>query len=129
MKKTISSITLVAAGLFVVFSISSFVLSGPKYLWNATTHDFGKIAKDKPVSVVFKFSNSGDAPLIIKDAKSGCGCTVTDYSKKAVAPNENGFVKLTFNAQKVGEFTKTVDVISNVKDGAEHVTISGEVVE
>ena len=129
MKKIISSISLLAAGLFLVFSISSFVGEGPKYLWKTTKHDFGKISKDKPVSVEFKFSNSGDAPLIIKDAKSGCGCTVTDFNKNAVAPNESGYVKLTFNAQKVGEFTKTVEVISNVNGGPEHITISGEVVK
>ena len=120
-----------ASLMLMLTAITVFALApkGPSYIWDFLNHDFGKIKKNHPVTVEFKFKNSGDAPLVIRDAKASCGCTVADYSKSPVAPAALGFVKLTFNAANVGKFTKTVDVISNVSGDPVTVNISGEVVE
>lgn len=99
-----------------------------KFAWKETTHDFGKIAQGKPATADFKFKNVGDVPLVISNVQGSCGCTVTDYTKEAVAPGKEGVVKATYNAARTGVFSKTVTVTANVEGGTEVLTIKGEVV-
>ena len=44
--------------------------------------DFGTIAQGEKVNFIYKFTNTGDADLIISSAKGSCGCTVPDWEKK-----------------------------------------------
>src|SRR5688572_3257873 len=101
----------------------------PDFLWIVTTYDFGKIKLNKPATHEFRFTNSGDTPLVISSVQASCGCTVTDYSKDPIAPGAEGYVKATYNAAKVGVFSKTVTVNANADDSVVLLTIKGEVVE
>jgi hypothetical protein len=102
--------------------------AGPKtYAWNETTHDFGKIKQNDPASVTFTVKNSGTTPLIITAAKSSCGCTVAEYTKEPIKPNESGVVKATYNSARVGVFTKTVTVTYDGIANPDILTIKGEV--
>ena len=47
-----------------------------KISFKEDTVDYGTIAKGSDGVRVFEFTNTGDAPLIISDVKSSCGCTV-----------------------------------------------------
>jgi hypothetical protein len=97
--------------------------------WSATVFDFGQVKKDVPVTHEFTFINTGDVPLIISSVQASCGCTVTEYSKDPIAPGNEGHVKATYNAAKVGQFSKTVTVNANTTDGVVQLTIKGEVAE
>jgi hypothetical protein len=99
------------------------------FSWIVTSYDFGKIKVNKPVTHEFRFTNSGDAPLVISSVQASCGCTVTDYSKDPIAPGSEGYVKATYNAAKVGVFSKTVTVNANAAESVVQLTIKGEVVE
>ena len=135
MKKTVLIASFVC-GLIITsfgqkapFEISSGSPSAlAKFNWEETTHDFGKIDQGKPVVYEFTFTNSGSTPLIISSVKGSCGCTVTDYTKDAVAPGKKGVVKATFNASAMGTFNKSIRVTANVEGGAETLFIKGEVV-
>lgn len=86
--------------------------------FDKTTHDFGTFAeKDGLQTVVFSFTNVGDAPLVIHQAVASCGCTVPSYTKKPIQPGEKGEVKVTYKGQGKwpGEFQKTVSVVTNGK--------------
>lgn len=113
----------------IVHPIPSWNKETPAFSWNVTAYDFGKIQLNKPVSHEFKFTNTGDAPLVISSVKASCGCTVTDYSKDPIPPGAEGFVKATYNAAKVGVFSKTVTVNANADTNAVQLMIRGEVVE
>jgi hypothetical protein len=54
---------------------------------------------------------------------------VTKYSKDPISPGSTGFVTATYDATKVGVFTKTVTVNANTDGGSVLLTIKGEVVE
>lgn len=101
----------------------------PAFSWTMTTHDFGKIQVNKPVTHQFTFTNSGNSPLVISSVQASCGCTVTDYTKDPIAPGAEGYVKATYNAAKVGVFTKTVTVKANSEESIVQLNIKGEVVE
>ena len=47
-----------------------------KIKFETETIDYGTIEKGADGVRVFKFTNVGDAPLIISKVKSSCGCTV-----------------------------------------------------
>ena len=91
------------------------------------THSFGKIAKEKPVSIAFSFTNISAKPLIIEDATAECGCTKPTYPQKPVMPGQKGTISVTYDAKEPGAFTKKVTVkLVNVKE-TKVLTISGEV--
>lgn len=114
---------------FIANPTVSGKVNAPAFSWNLTTYDFGKIPLNKPVTHEFKFTNTGDAPLVISSVQASCGCTVTEYSKDPIPPGTEGFVKATYNAAKPGTFTKTVTVNANAKESLVQLIIKGEVVE
>jgi hypothetical protein len=103
------------------------MFKGAAFAWNQTTVDFGKIKHNEPVSNTFTFTNGGTEPLVISSVQASCGCTVTEYSKTPIAPGAKGFVKATYNAAKLGLFTKTVTVNANTENAVVQLIIKGEV--
>jgi hypothetical protein len=99
------------------------------FKWTAKEYDFGKIKVGIPVTYEFTFTNNGDIPLVISTVQASCGCTVTSYSKDPIEPGAKGFVKATYNAAHVGQFTKTVSVNANTEESIVQLTIKGEVIE
>lgn len=86
-------------------------------------HDFGTITQGQRVEKVFKFKNTGEAPLLITDAKSSCGCTVPEYTNKPVAPGESGELLVRFHATAANQVTKTVTITANTERGKEYLKI------
>lgn len=101
----------------------------PKAVFETNEHDFGKVEESKgAVSTVFKFKNTGDAPLIIQRAASTCGCTASDYTKEPVLPGKEGSVTVTYAASgRPGIINKSVTIFSNVPDSVYTLKIKGEV--
>ena len=130
MKKILFILCVLSTPLFaqhLASNRSASTSSLPVFSWTMTVHDFGKIPVNKPVTHEFRFTNSGNSPLIISSVQASCGCTVTDYSKDPIAPGGEGFVKATYNAATVGIFTKTVTVNANSQQSAVKLMIKGEV--
>jgi hypothetical protein len=92
-------------------------------------HDFGKINEaDGSVTVNFSFTNTGSAPLMIKQVHASCGCTAPSWSKEPVLPGKKGFVGATYNpTNRPGPFSKTITVVSNAATASKVLTIKGEV--
>jgi len=85
--------------------------------------DFGEIEGGTNVEHVFKFTNTGNAPLVIVDAKGSCGCTVPSYSKEPVAPGAEGELLVKFNGSGKNQVSKTVTVTANTEKGKETIVI------
>lgn len=78
--------------------------------------DLGNIKADGgPVTAVYKFTNAGDAPLvIIQVTNGGCGCTQPNYPKEPIAVGKSGEIKIHFNPRgRKGEVNRSVRVKSN----------------
>lgn len=91
-------------------------------------HDFGTITQGDVVDHVFKFTNTGDEPLVIKNAKGSCGCTVPQWPKEPIAPGEGGEIKVEFkSAGKSGIQSKKVTIDANVPGGKTFLTIKSNV--
>lgn len=79
------------------------------------TWDYGKIEKASTGVRFFKFTNTGDAPLVIQNAKGSCGCTVPSYPKEPIMPGATEFIKVKYDTKRVGNFTKSVTLTTNSK--------------
>ncbi len=85
--------------------------------------------KGGPVSCEFAFTNTGDANLLIIDAKATCGCTRPEYPKKPVEPGKSGKVKVTYNpAGRPGPIDRTVTITTNGKPKKVRLHIVGNVI-
>ena len=97
----------------------------PVMTFDKTVHDFGTIQDGSPQETVFNYTNTGDAPLVISEIKSTCGCTVPqDWSRAPLLPGESSMFTVKFNGKGVNKTSKTVTISANTKSGKETVKIS-----
>lgn len=102
--------------LILVFMLAGFsaeAQSGAKIEFKEETINYGEVYKGVDSGKrTFEFTNTGDVPLIIKDAKSSCGCTVPSFSKEPIAPGNTGVIEVQYNMNP-GPISKTITVESN----------------
>jgi hypothetical protein len=89
--------------------------------------DYGTITQNSDGTRLFSFTNTGDAPLLITNVKTSCGCTVPSYSKAAILPGETGELNIKYDTKRLGAFTKTVTVTSNSEGGNKILKIKGHI--
>ncbi len=96
----------------------------PVMTFDKSEHDFGTIAQGSPQETVFKFTNTGNAPLIITNATSSCGCTIPEYPKNTpIAPGDTGELLVKFNGTGQNQVTKSITVNANTEKGTEILRI------
>ncbi len=119
---------------FVLVNAAVFAQKGPKIEFKDkdNTIDYGTTNKDDDDGVrSFVFTNTGDAPLIITNVQSTCGCTVPSKPKEPIQPGKTGKIDVKYN-MNTGPIRKTITVESNavnVEEGRVAIKIKGEVIE
>lgn len=100
----------------------------PTFKFEETSYDFGTVNEGDMVNHVFKFTNTGEAPLVIKNATASCGCTVPSWPKEPIAPGENGEIEVNFNSKgKTNRQNKTISITANTESSITRLTIKGMV--
>ena len=108
---------------------SSDVNGEPKIEFETKQQSFNDIKQDDVVGITYKFTNNGDAPLIINDIQKGCGCTQVNYPKNAILPGEKGVVEVIFDSSGFsGKQYKSITVYSNDPSGAVQLSFTTNVV-
>ena len=121
--------------LLAIVLISSFVFAqnGPKIEFKAkdNTIDYGIVTKKKDNGIrSFEFTNTGDAPLIITDVLSTCGCLVPTKPTDTIMPGKTGKIEIKYNMTP-GPIRKTITIESNAVNydgGIIALKIKGEVI-
>ncbi len=98
--------------------------------FDSLTHNFQEVIEGQDAIFVFVFYNIGKEPLTILDARPGCSCTVSDYTKEPVMPGKSGSVQVKYGTRgRMGVFTKVVTVTSNASiSPIITLTINGNVI-
>lgn len=96
-------------------------------VFESTTHDYGTVVQASDGSCQFVFKNKGKAPIVLNEVKASCGCTVPEWTRTPVAPGEKGTIKVTYNTNNVGAFTKSITVNSNAVNNPVILIIKGNV--
>ena len=88
--------------------------NGPEIEFEQLSHDFGNVEYGGKCEVEFKFTNTGNEPLIIQKPKTSCGCTASSWPKEPILPGASDAIVVTYKTTtKVGNFSKSVTVTSN----------------
>lgn len=116
-----------------VANLSAIAQHGPKIeiLNKDNTVDFGTVSKETDSGVrTFEFKNTGDAPLVITNVQSTCGCTVPSKPTEPIMPGKTGKIDVKYNMNP-GPIRKTITVESNAINydgGRVALKIKGEVI-
>jgi P pilus assembly chaperone PapD len=115
--------------LIILFTVTLTWAATAKIAFEKTAIDFGEAQSGKIVELEFKFQNTGDDTLVIKNIASSCGCTVTQVDKKEYKPGEKGVIPVKFLTQGYnGKVVKTITVSSNDPENVyTRLTLSGNV--
>jgi hypothetical protein len=117
MKKSILQLSFLIA---TFFTINLFVAQqaialtqGAEISFDKSTHDYGQIEKSANGECIFVFTNTGNKPLKISNAKGSCGCTVPQWPREEIAPGATGEIKVRYDTKRVGVINKSVTIQSN----------------
>jgi hypothetical protein len=101
--------------------------NAPAITFDMDTIDYGTIAHNTDGNRVFKFTNTGKEPLIIKEAHGSCQCTLPSWPHEPIQPGEAAEIKVHYNTGNVGRFVKTVTITSNAVQSTKIIWIIGNV--
>ena len=106
------------------------VRNGAEIEFEKTVHDYGNVPYNGNGECEFRFTNTGNEPLIVQKPKSSCGCTIPTWPKEPILPGESEVIKVTYRTNRPGIINKTVTVTSNaVQNGTVVLRIKGTVTD
>jgi hypothetical protein len=111
--KTLLLLTIIVLSIVSVYSQEN---NGPIISFEENKFSFDTIARNSNGEHNFFFVNTGSEPLLITSAFSSCGCVVPEFPKQPILPGEKSSIKVKYNTNIVGDFTKVIVVKSNDKE-------------
>lgn len=104
--------------------------SAPSISFRSVEQDFGELRAGRIVVLRFPFVNQGNAPLLIKDVYTGCGCTLATYPRRPIVPGDSAVISVKFHsAGRSGLQQNELRVISNSPQPETLLKISGKVLD
>lgn len=121
MKKVLFSLMIMFTAALAMNKVNAQTESGAKIDFTKETHDYGTIKNGADGTCTFEFKNTGNAPLIISNAKGSCGCTVPEWPKEPIAPGAKASIKVKYDSSRAGVINKNVTITSNAVNSPEKV--------
>ena len=113
MKKVLFSLLMVFVAAGTNMAVAQEVQNGAKMEFAKEVHDYGTIENGANGECTFEFKNTGNAPLIISNAKGSCGCTVPQWPKEPIAPGASSKITVKYDTKRPGAINKSVTITSN----------------
>jgi hypothetical protein len=101
--------------------------SGPVIKFDKYTIDYGTVDYNADPFRTFKFTNVGNEALVIKSARSSCGCTVPEWPKEPIPPGGTGELKVRYATDRPGPINKSITVTTNAESADVVLNITGTV--
>lgn len=90
---------------------------GPKFSANDTIN-YGDIFADADDGIRWlKFTNTGNAPLVIHNIKGSCGCLVPYWPNYPIQPGVMDSIKVDYDTNNIGPIGKTLSIYVNEEAG------------
>jgi hypothetical protein len=129
-----NAVILCLVALSTVFGCSqisdgTFSTAAAGIQFESTEHDFGTIPYKGDGTFEFVFKNTGKEPLVLKNVRSSCGCTVPEWPKDPIKKGNKGKIKVSYNTRITGTFSKSISVFSNADEKPVILVIKGKVEE
>lgn len=91
--------------------------------------DLGDFDWEQEIQTEFVITNVGEAPLVIIDVVTSCGCLTAEYSKDSISPGKDMVLKLRYKADRLGRFNKAIAVYCNASTSPIQLKIRGNAVD
>ena len=129
MKKVLLTLSFALAAIVGMNGVIAQDLeSGAQIEFEKDIHDYGTIKQNANGIYEFKFTNTGNEPLMISNAKGSCGCTVPKWPREPIAPGETGVIEVKYDTKRIGNFQKSVTLQSNaINEPTKTIRIKGNV--
>jgi len=130
MKKLATTLSLMVFMMTALFAQEKIEKAGGAEMdFETDVIDYGTIPQNADGVRTFKFTNTGNEPLIISNAKGSCGCTVPTWPKKPINPGESGEIKVKYATNRLGPINKSITITSNAAEKTKVLRIKGNVIE
>ena len=123
--------------LHFLFAFSSLInilhaqekISGAQITFEEKDYCFGIVEEsEENLRHEFKFTNTGNEPLIITRVSTSCGCDYAACPKDSIMPGECGVIKYHYLSMgRPGTFTKMIAVSTNSKEAMLVLYVCGNV--
>lgn len=87
----------------------------------------GEVKLDSCMNANFEIKNTGRIPLIIKAAEPSCGCTLVEWNRRPIDPDQTSKINIRFEPFFVGKFSKSISVYCNTKQEVHILKFDGYV--
>ena len=118
--------------IIMLFGVSSYSQEGlikkAEITFDKTIINYGTIDKGANGVRDFVFTNTGNAPLIISNVKSTCGCTIPKKPEKPILPGESDKIQVKYDTKRIGFIRKSISVTSNASNPSVVLKITGQVI-
>ena len=110
---------------------NSSAKKGPEIEFEKLVHDFGDVPYNGDGYCEFRFTNTGDEPLILQKPKSSCGCfRVTFWPKESIAPGKSDVIKAKYLTTRKGVINKKLTIQSNaINDSIVILSVKGTILD
>jgi hypothetical protein len=98
-----------------------------KMTFESLTVDYGTIENGGEPLRIVKFTNTGTDPLVIKNARGSCGCTVPTWPKDPIAPGQSSTMEIRYDTNRTGKINKSVTISTNEGPDSHVLQVIGEV--
>lgn len=117
MKHAFFSFVLVLAGIvFGQNSEKTSKTSKPTLKFTTLEIVRDSIPYDSKDLFIFEFKNNSKKPATIQGVQTSCGCTAAEKPTEPVKPGKKSKISVSYDTKRVGQFTKTITVTSDVSE-------------
>ena len=101
-----------------------------KITFEETVLEIGKISQGEVITHDFKFTNTGNAPLLIATVDGSCGCTIPrNWPTEKILPGEGGVIEVEFDSDGLtGTQVVSVIISANTFPAATQLVLNTEIV-
>lgn len=115
--------------LYALTAMALAAVAQPRFTSNTELHSFGQIEWKHPVTAQYTITNTGDQPLVLTEVEPDCACSIAQWTKTPIAPGAKGTVNVTFDAEALGHFNKSLAIYTNAQPHLVYLKFNGEVVQ
>lgn len=115
--------------LCALTTVALTAVAQPRFTSNTEMYSFGQIEWKHPVTAQYTITNTGDQPLVLTEVEPDCACSVAQWTKTPIAPGAKGTISVTFDAEALGHFQKSVAIYTNAQPHLVYLKFNGEVVQ
>lgn len=91
-------------------------------------YEMGTIETGERTVLELKLKNTLQKPFVINDVIWFCGCTIPEFETAPILPQKYSVVKITFIADHLGLFSKSVKIYLNTQKKPVQILFRGEIV-